>query len=298
MTPILEEKNNIKKLIAIDSDITKVKNAEKAIKSQNQDIKASIKYARTIQNAFLPNKIELNKLFDNFVVYKPKDIVSGDFYWLSVVHDSIFFEEANNLTFLAVADCTGHGVPGAFMSMLGNSLLNEIVNEKEIHDPAEILELLNINIKRVLNQEKSENMDGLDICLCRIQDDENGKLKLNYAGAKLPLFYVSKERRKVVRLKGDLKTIGGLFTNDLSFNKHQMIVEKGDMLYLASDGYVDQNGDTPGRKSFGTVNFMKLLRIISHRPLHIQKQILENEFKDYRESKEQRDDVTIIGIRL
>jgi len=248
LTPMLDIDNSVRKLIAIDSDITKIKQQEQEIlqqseeitaqrdalelqnqeilqqseeiaaqrdalelqnqeivkqsehiEMQNQNIKASIRYALTIQKAFLPREDDLKHLGEHFILYKPKDIVSGDFYWMSIVEKTIF---------IAAVDCTGHGVPGAFMSMVGNRLLNEIVNEKHIFIPSEILTELNAGIYKVLRQDQSDNNDGMDLCLCKMEKFEN-ETKITFCGARRPIFYYSKNCSELQTLKSDRKSIGG-----------------------------------------------------------------------------------------
>lgn len=289
LTPILDSSNRIKKLIAIDSDITELKIAEQEIKMQHRDIKAGIRYASTIQKAILPIKEEIDKVFNNFIFYKPKDIVSGDFYW---------FSQKGKYKFIAVVDCTGHGVPGAFMSVLGNTLLNDIVNDKNIISPSEILTLLHKGILKSLKQTKTNNTDGMDISLCRFEEKDNNEVEIIFAGARCSIYHISKVGQKIKRIRGDIKTVGGLFTNDLVFNNHKIKTKKDNMLYLATDGYIDQNSNFNQRKSFGTVSFMKLLRIISVRSLEKQRLKLEAEIIDFRNGIEQRDDITVIGIKI
>ncbi len=295
LTPIFDKEKNIKQLVTIDSDITKLKNAEEEIKNQHDDIKASIRYAQKIQQSILPIKSTLDECFENFLIYLPKDIVSGDFYWHSIVQDSIFFDEAKSLTFFAVIDCTGHGVPGAFMSVIGTNLLNEIVNEKEVLETDEILELLNKNVQKLLQQDQTDNVDGMDVCLCRFERKEK-KTILNFSGAKRPLIVFIKEKNKLALIKGDRKTIGGKYYQDLNFSKREIVLSEGDTVYLTTDGFVDQNGKD--RKKFGTVRFLKLLKIISKRTLEHQKNKLEFELEDHRNGIEQRDDITIVGIKI
>ena len=256
------------------------------IKQQHSQIKSSVNYARTIQNSILPSQKELDKLFNNFILYRPKDIVSGDFYWLS---------EVGNMIFVAVVDCTGHGVPGAFMSMIGSRLLSEIVNEKKIRETDEILEALNIGVKKALHQEQTDNTDGMDVCLCKIEKNELGA-EISFTGAKNPLFIYQNDKSDLIRIRGDKKAIGGNHFQKMSFTQTKLSLKKGDMIYLTTDGFVDQNNEI--RKKITTPKLMTLLNQIQEKPLPVQKEILENELTTWQGKEEQRDDITILGIKI
>ncbi|MEN9443507.1 MAG: hypothetical protein RIS47_397, partial [Bacteroidota bacterium] len=189
MTPIVDSHGQLHKIAAIDSNITDIKTAQDEIKIQkeklelhNRMIQDSIKYAHTIQEAFLPPMRELNLLFENFVINIPKDIVSGDFIWYNRIR-----KQSSELFFVAAVDCTGHGVPGAFMSMIGSRLLTEITGIFGITDPAEILDRLDIEVRKALKQDTTENTDGMDVCLCVLEKTGQGIYKLQYAGAQRPL---------------------------------------------------------------------------------------------------------------
>jgi len=188
LSPVVGELGQVETLVAIDSEITKLKEAEQEISEQrdelgrqNEAIKDSIRYGLTIQQAMLPTRQALDRFADNFVLFKPKDIVSGDFYWYARLERREGFCEKH---FIAAIDCTGHGVPGAFMSMIGNRLLNEIVNERKTTDPAEVLDLLDQGVVKALKQETSENSDGMDVCLCRVDRLDDGGSKVFFSGAK------------------------------------------------------------------------------------------------------------------
>ncbi|MGB0525730.1 MAG: AAA family ATPase, partial [Flammeovirgaceae bacterium] len=230
------------------------------LKSKNEKITSSIRYAQTIQHAMLPTDSQLAEAFQEyFLLYRPKDIVSGDFYWL---------HEEDGITFVAVADCTGHGVPGAFMSMIGESLLNDIVNEKKVYDPAAMLELLNVGIRIGLKQHETDNDDGMDVCLCAIQKEKNGAYLIKYAGAKRPLYYVKGGRLGEIR--GDNKEIGGYFKRkEKLFMTQQFHLNQGDMLFLTSDGYADQANHK--HKRLGSPLLKELLQANAKHPAQKQK---------------------------
>ncbi len=257
-------------------------NAELALK--NEHITASIRYAQRIQQAILPVPEKLQHALDNyFVIYYPKDIVSGDFYW---------FTQTEQKVFLAVVDCTGHGVPGAFLSMIAHTLLNQIVNENLIFDPAEILEQLHIGVRVALRQETGDTRDGMDICLCQIDKSAN---MVKFAGAKRPLFHIS--QNEFTQIKGDKNSIGGLQKEEKRiFTTHEIPIKTGDMLYLSTDGMVDQLGDNG--KKFGSKQLRTILQEIASQTVNEQKEILLTKFQTHQQQIPQRDDVTLIGIKF
>jgi PAS domain S-box-containing protein len=316
LTPITDKENNIKNLISISIDITQLKKAEQEIRQQseelltqkeelilqkdrielqNQNIKASIAYAKTIQNAILPLPTSLNNNFNAFIIYKPKDIVSGDFYWYTRLPAT---QDKRDRYFYAAVDCTGHGVPGAFMSMIGSRLLNEIVNEKKIDKPSKILEIMNSEIKTILRQDVTDNNDGMDVCLCALEPVFNGTTKVTFAGAKRPLYYYKQDEQALKYIKGTRKTIGGTHAkrNTEVFVDHEVLLEKGDILYLSTDGIVDQ--PSPDRIRFGSLRFINLLKDIAEKPLENQKMAIEQAVLDFQEYEQQRDDVTFLGIKV
>ncbi len=264
--------------------------AYREIEDKNKNITASIRYAKTIQQAILPSDKSLqNALHEYFTIYKPKDIVSGDFYWF--VH-----KPDENRKFIAAVDCTGHGVPGAFMSMIGHSLLDEIVNADRIYEPAKILENLNIRVREALKQDQKANDDGMDVCLCMMEDIDNQSVKVTFTGAKRPLYYIPKATGKLAFLKGDLKSVGGLSLKQRPFTNQEIILTKGDALYLTSDGLADQSGTNNDK--FGTLRFTNLLEINAHLPMLEQKEILETELRNHQQDTEQQDDIMVIGVRI
>lgn len=316
LTPIIDEFGEIRKVIAIDSDVTKIKEAEFEIQQQAEELSAqaeelqrtnlalekerehtmgSIRYGLTIQQAILPLKRDMDKFFDSFVIYKPKDVVSGDFYWYtSAKGDEIIKERF----FIAAVDCTGHGVPGAFMSLIGNRLLNEIVNEKHIYSPSVILNKLNEGVIKALRQDATDSNDGMDVCLCCIEKTYDNVYRLNYGGAKRPLYYFPKGTDEIMILDGTRKSIGGAKAtrNSSEFTDQFLMLRSGDTLYLTTDGLIDQN--SPDRKRFSSQRFFKVLERVVNLPLVEQKEIIEYEFDTYRQSQPQRDDVTVVGVKL
>ncbi len=255
---------------------------------QNKNINSSIQYAQNIQRAILPAEEEIDRFFDYFIIYRPKDIVSGDFYW---------YAEINSTIYIAVIDCTGHGVPGAFMSMIGNRLFNEIVLLNKISDPAKILTVLNVKIIEALRQKESDNNDGMDVCLISFTNKANKK-KLTFSGAKRPLLIYKDKTSEFIEIKGDRHSIGGYKNNKESkeFTSHEIDLESNDIVYLSSDGLIDQNNEE--RKRFGSQKLKQIISDHISNPLSEQKQIIEKELDTFQGNAEQRDDITFIGLKI
>lgn len=257
------------------------------IMAQKQAITDSIQYASRIQSALLPPEKVLSNLLpdDHFIFFKPRDIVSGDFYW---------FAEADNKIIAAAADCTGHGVPGAFMSMLGVTFLTEIVNKIEDLKANEILNELRANVIKSLHQTGKENeaKDGMDIALSII-DLEN--MELQFAGAYNPLYLI--RNGELIQTKANKMPIGIYFRGEKPFTNNTIKIKKGDILYMFSDGFVDQFGGEQGRK-FMAKNFKNLLLSIHKNSMAEQKEILNKELIKWRGSIEQIDDIIVLGIKI
>ena len=256
------------------------------LREQQREIMDSIVYAKRIQTAALPIEKNYAKeiISDHFVLFKPKDIVSGDFYWLG---------QKNGKTIIIAADCTGHGVPGAFMSMLGISFLNKIVNEKGITEPDEILNNLRKNVIYALHQTGAENesKDGMDITVCTILHD---KMKLQFAGANNPLYFIREGQMQVI--KGDKMPVA-YYDFMQPFKLHELDIKKQDVFYQFSDGYADQFGGPKGKK-FMYKPFRRLLSAISEKPMDEQKIILDSKIEEWRGDIEQVDDIVVMGVRL
>jgi sigma-B regulation protein RsbU (phosphoserine phosphatase) len=256
------------------------------IETQNREITSSIQYASRIQNALLPPNEELKRLLPSyFILSKPRDIVSGDYYWLASKDDKVI---------IAVADCTGHGVPGAFMSILGVSFLNEIVNKAVTIRANEILNQLCGQVIKSLHQtgKKDETRDGMEMGLCVMDFSKN---KLQFSGAFRPLYLIRDNELKEFR--GDSMPIGIYEEEDQSFSNTEVLFQKDDIIYLFTDGYVDQLGGTE-RKTFRSKNFKKLLIEIHNLPMHEQKKVLDNNYKAWRGEIDQVDDILIVGIKI
>lgn len=262
--------------------------ANKKIEEQNKSIRSSINYAKRIQEAMFP-KPELQKrlLPESFILLKPRDSVSGDFYWFTEIKNWY-----NPDVVFAAADCTGHGVPGAFMSMIGISALNGIIGQG-IAESDLILNALDVEIRTALQQEMTKNNDGMDIALCIYRKEKN---TLEFSGAKNPLIYI--QNNKLSQIKGDVHSIGGRRSkSDHSFKKHKVSIEETTMVYLFSDGYADQFGG-PNNTKFMSKKFQRLLLDIHQKPLTEQMELLNNTIEEWRRNVGQTDDILVMGIRL
>jgi serine phosphatase RsbU (regulator of sigma subunit) len=249
----------------------------------------SINYAKRIQDAMLPSDELIRNYFpESFIYFKPRDIVSGDFYWFSV---------QDNKLFIAIVDCTGHGVPGAFMSLIGNSLLNHIVNEKKIHDPALILTELNNGVNLALSQKKpgdDEREDGMDLTLCCF--DKNKK-DLKIACANHTAIIITDG--EIHEFHGDEISIGESYSKvaNLQFTNHNFPFKENSMMYLFSDGYQDQIGG-PKNKKFMVGNFINFLTQNQSEAMNLQFDKLNEKFKEWKGDNKQTDDILVMGIRL
>lgn len=301
------------KEIAEQKDLIEIVNKDlevafNRIEKQNRDITSSINYAQRIQEALLPNIDTLSEIFpDSFVFFKPRDIVSGDFYWYTAFGSSQAlkdnpkpnFTRVHNLDnhetgfLISAVDCTGHGIPGAFMSMIGFNLLETMTRNGTIL-PDEILSRLHKVIRRQLKQDTTDNRDGMDMAICLVMD--RGR-KVLFAGAKNPLIAISDGELNYI--KGDVFPIGGMQKEDSrNFTLHTINVEKPTSFYIFSDGYIDQFGGDHGKK-FGTKAFKELLLEINHLPMERQSTILKQKMAEWMGSKyHQIDDNIIIGFKV
>jgi serine phosphatase RsbU (regulator of sigma subunit) len=254
------------------------------IEEKNRDITDSIKYAKRLQDAILPTSQIISSCFKNaFVLFKPKDIVSGDFYWMEKIGNEVFF---------AVVDCTGHGVPGAFMSIMAHNLIQQAIHEKQLKNPSEILNYINISLNETLhNQDLNKVNDGMDLALC-VFDTKTNSIK--YAGANNPLWIINKEG-ELIEITPDKTSIG--FQNTISFNQKFVQLENGSMIYLFSDGYADQFGGDNGKKLMKKT-LKKLLCSVSNLEIDEQQIALENKLNEWKGNLQQVDDVCVLGIRV
>ncbi len=252
------------------------------ISKQRDDIISSINYALRIQNAIIPQESEIQKYFsESFIFFRPKDIVSGDFYW---------FASKGDTQIIAVADCTGHGVSGAFMTMIGNNILNQIVNDQGIYQANEILNLMPNLLEKTLLHSEGKVRDGMDMVIITIS-----KNKVQYAGAMNPLYYIQDNNFK--EIKADKAPISTKKEDDFSYQNHEIILDKTTTFYLLSDGFQDQFGGEKDKK-FMVKKLKKLLFEISDKPMTEQKQILEHTFDIWKGNQKQTDDVLVMGIKI
>jgi len=252
-----------------------------------EQVKDSILYAKRIQEAILPSKEEIDTALKNsMVLFRPKDIVSGDFYW---------FSQKGDRAIIAAADCTGHGVPGALMSMIGSTLLNEIVNEKGIVKPADILLALKHGVIKALNKHPSadQTKDGMDIAICSIPKSGNA---IEFAGANNPLWMV--RNGEIIDYRGDRQPVGIYGDNlDTPYTNHIVEVQPGDSVYIFSDGYADQFGGENGKK-FKYSQFKKVLLDIKEKSMSEQRDVLNHIIEEWMGDEEQIDDILVVGIRF
>ena len=279
-------------LLRTRKHLTEMKGAYKEIDVQrselqlrNKDLTDSLNYARRIQAALLPAEHHIRKIFNNyFIYYRPKHIVSGDFYW---------FSEREGKYFIAAADCTGHGVPGALMSMIGLELIQKIINEMGVDDSDQLLLTMNRELESAFFKEESGKAlirDGIEMGICII--DKNTR-EMEFSGAFLPVYIVRDD--KLIEIKGDKKNVVQSFAM-VSFNRSTFQLREGDLLYLFSDGYADQFGG-PENKKFMYRRLRHLLLTISKYPLNDQERILDETISSWMEGHDQIDDMMILGVR-
>ena len=260
--------------------------AYKQIEIKNKDITDSITYSKKIQEAMLPLDHLKDELFnDVFIYFQPKDIVSGDFYW---------YAEKNGSRIIAACDCTGHGVPGALMSMIGTNMLNQIINEKGIISPNEVLDTLNREIKKALRQDdqSTHSKDGMDVAILRFVDENT----VEYAGAHRPLWII--RNNELIEYKPSKYTIGGMQNEgEKIFVNHRIELQKDDCLYIFTDGVVDQFGGPEGKK-FMSKQLRKVLLSIHNHPMTVQRQLLRDAIELWQGDEAQIDDNLVIGIKV
>lgn len=265
------------------------------IKIKNRELTDSIKYAQRIQQSIFPNENFINEVLPNsFILFQPKDILSGDFYFIKKHKPIIKKSYTEEKLIVSAVDCTGHGVPGALMSIVGKDLLDHSITELGLSKPSEILESLNTGIKNTFSQHNNNYIakDGMDMALITI--DKKTKT-LEFAGAKNPIYLI--RNNSLTILKGDIYEIGNTEKNKKLYTNHSLQLESNDVIYLFSDGYADQFGGKKGKK-FLYKTFQELLLKIHKKPLLEQKNILLKEFTEWKGNQEQIDDVLVIGIKI
>lgn len=280
---VLNQKN-----LKIEQQKSELSLQKEKLTIQNKNITSSINYAQTIQNASLADLNLMSEMIDFALFYRPKDIVSGDFYWYHKVSDTTCL--------VAVVDSTGHGVPGAFMSLIGIQLLNEIVVGKRIEEPAAIITELNKSLFKALKQETSENEDGMDICLCKIEKKEN-LYNITYSGAKRPLYFYSKTLEAYQIIAGNPNSTGGRYAKkaNIEYTQIQIEAQPGDFMILSSDGMIDQ--PTKENKKYGSQRFLEQLKKGVALNSKEQMSIFVNDFETMKK-EDQRDDLTVLLIKF
>ena len=268
-----------------DQALDKIENQRAELEFKNKSITESLIYAQRIQEALLPSEEYLRRHFrDSFILYKPKDIVSGDFYWIG---------ERDEKVFVVAADCTGHGVPGALMSMIGHDLLDKIINIDRVEKPSEVIHILSKGLEKTFSREKNAGdiiRDGMDIGLCVI-DRKNRKIE--FAGAFFPLYIIRDNR--LIDIKGDKYTLGKI-PDGVKFTNNIIDLSEDDIVYLFSDGYVDQFGGSENKK-FMYRRFRYLLMTIHRFSVDDQKAILEENLRSWMGTLPQVDDILVIGFK-
>lgn len=309
---VLIRSNRIKKRtnIELEKQYKEILRQQKIIEEKNQHIEKGINYAKRIQKALLPQQVAFKNYFkDSFIYFRPKEIVSGDFYWFSdanlhtvidLLSEQSFNPDQNLLNnkqadvIVGAIDCTGHGVPGAFMSMIGFTMINEIVG-RGINKCDEVLNLLHQGVRNALKQDKTDNRDGMDIALCSVKKKEK---VLEFSGARNPLIYI--QNNELHEIKGDRFSIGGLQREevDRKFNLHQIKIDKPSYFFIFSDGYQDQIGGEKGKKFMGK-RFRELLLSIYNLPEEEKVRKLDEAIDEWRgKDYPQVDDILIIGFGL
>ena len=272
------------------------------IQVKNQEILDSIQYAKRIQKAILPPlKVVKEYLQESFILYKPKDIVAGDFYWLETINceglsmvsgeNSSLNTHHSQLVLFAAADCTGHGVPGAMVSVICNNGLNRSVREYGLTDPGEILNKTREIVIAEFEKSEDEVKDGMDIALCSLEGNT-----LKYAGANNPLWIIRNGVQEIEEIKANKQPIGK-YSESIPFTTYIIELQKGDSIYIFSDGYVDQFGGVKGKK-YKTQAFRDLLLSVQDKKMEDQRSLIDEAFEVWKGSLEQIDDVCVIGVRI
>lgn len=265
--------SNINNDLAIQKEI---------IQHKNEEIYASIRYAQRIQNAILPWEESMNAAFQNyFIIYKPKDIVSGDFYWLHKKDDIAYF---------AICDCTGHGISGSMLSMIGSTILEEAVSTKNIYNADEILNYFDYKLTIALNQQivSNKNRDSIEVGIVKISSEQ-----IEFSGARNHLYFIKNGTLEII--KGDRSSIGGDKNPNEKYTNHKIPNDPNTMIYLTTDGFIDQVGENG--KKYGSSKFKEIITKIHNLDLNKQKLFLENELHSHKGNENQRDDITVVGIK-
>jgi CheY-like chemotaxis protein len=298
----LELVARVQSMLKLSASYKSLEESHQTIERQHYNILSSVRYALKIQTSILPtpNTIQRN-LPNSFVFYKPRDIVSGDFYWftetppLPIYENQILVGFRESRRIFAVIDCTGHGVPGAFMTLIGNTLLNQIVKEKDIHEPVLILQELDKRLKETLKLDQPDDedfvkiSDGMDLSTMSIGENE-----LTWAGAKHPLIYF--KAGEMIELRGSKFPMGGMLYKTKTFEQHQIPFEEGDTFYMFTDGYIDQMN--VNRERLMSRRLRETLQNIQPLAMPEQKSTLEQFLANWQGEEKQIDDILVVGIRM
>lgn len=309
-----EIRQNSEELVAINESLAareiELKEKSESLSKTMEQVTSSLNYAKRIQQATLPTDKEIKTaLTESFVFFRPRDIVSGDFYWFSKIEMKAMYEEredfegirrifkgfSNEKAVITAIDCTGHGVPGAFMSVIAHDLLDEIINFREFIHPDEILTELNKRVREVLRQDENKGREGMDMALCVLDLDE---LSLEFAGAHNPLVLI--RDGELETFKGDKLAIGGYAnSNSKSFKKQSIQLKPSDIFYIFTDGYQDQFGG-PEQRKFMLKRLRNLLLEIHKKPMEEQKQLLNQKLEEWMQQGEEKqlDDILVIGVKV
>jgi PAS domain S-box-containing protein len=286
--PEYQDNGEIESVLFVCHDITEARNREDIIKKKNKSIADSINYAYYIQDALMPTEEGIRKIIPNsFMMYRPKDVVSGDYP---------FMIRKDDVLYLGAMDCTGHGVPGALMSIIGYFLQNQIINMNPDDNAGAILDMLHKNVVESLKQDDEDSMinDGMDAAFCKI-DFRKGIL--NYAGAHRPLYYVSKG--EFTEIRGDRFPVGSTqYTNRKKFTNHAIKIKQGDTFYMMTDGYADQYGGPSGKQKFLSGRVSLMIKDNTHLSLAQMEKLFIDSYEDWKGEVSQVDDVLVMGFKF
>lgn len=287
VSPVLEN-GVLKEFLLTETDVTEIKKENLAERTVKTQIEGNLRNASDIQQILMPKKAEISKYFDNFIIYRPKDYVSGDFYWFGKIGKSFIF---------ALGDCIGHGLSSSLLSVLSMKTLEDIILKDQISDPKEILTAMEASICKSLRQNTSGNRDGLDLTVCKITPGQGGAA-ITVSGAKSYFFYHS--QGKTVMLRGSRKSVGGCFmqSENTEFADVTLTLQKGDCIYFSSDGIIDQNN--PARKPLGRLRFSEMIDAAAKSAvaMDVQKEMIVGEFEKFCNGEIQRDDICVAGIKI
>lgn len=279
----------------VEAQNTLINQQKTEVEKRNAEILESIAYARKLQEAVLPPPKVVKDFFaDSFLLYLPRDIVSGDFYWMessASSNSSLVTHHSSLISYFAVGDCTGHGVPGAMLSVMGLNGLNRALNELKLTEPKDLLTQLTKDLKDAFEHNESTVRDGMDIALCALNTET---LQLTYCGANNPLWIIRGE--EVIQLKPNKRPVG-FYDLEIEFSQETIQLENGDIIYLHSDGYQDQYGG-PENKKFMTKRYRDLLLTISKQPMQRQREMLLKEHKNWKGDHDQTDDICVMAVRV